>query len=123
MDFSVEDSQALFDSSLYPPRFNLIVNGERATEDHVAVITFSGTQRLLQMEVALLLQGACSVGGHFRNASAFVAPNLSIAWRTCLLVAFLYLLGISSVGSFDQEDPFRPHHCQHWVRPLSPLSL
>ncbi len=72
VDFSAGESQVLIDSSLYPPRFNLMVSGERATEDHIAVLTFSGTQKLLQMEVALLLPALCSAGGHFRTTSTFV---------------------------------------------------
>ncbi len=73
VDFSEEDSQAQIDSGLYPPRFNLIVNGERATKDHVAVLTFSGTQRkALEMEIALLLPTTYTAGGHVRTGSMSV---------------------------------------------------
>ena len=68
----MEDSQALIDSSLYPPRFDIMVNGERATEDHTAVLTFSGTQKILEMELGLLLPTPYAPGSHSRATSVSV---------------------------------------------------
>ena len=61
IDFADEETQAQLSMSQYPPRFIVNVNGERACRNYCAMLSCSGIQRDLKVEVSLYCPTLCRV--------------------------------------------------------------